>query len=214
MDPYEETNRAVHAFNVRADRRVLRPVSKAYNFVTPTVGQHLIRNGVDFLKLPVYFFNYALQGEGQAAFRTLGRLTVNAVLGAGLLDPATEFGLPLEKTDFGITLGKWGVEQGPYIMLPFLGPMTRRGVIGIPGDIALNPMSYTGVFNSDFLNLFSIPLNLVDIVDNRNRNADVVDELLYNSEDSYITLRSVYLQRRQAMLAGDNEAEALPDIFE
>jgi len=215
MDPYEQTNRDIHDFNLAADRNVLRPISKGYNFVTPTVAQYVIRNSVDFLKLPVYFFNYALQGETRAALRTLGRFTVNAVLGAGVLDPATEFGLPLEKTDFGITLGTWGVESGPYLVLPFFGPSTRRGVLGIPGDLALNPLSYTGLFNSDVLNLFSIPLNALDIVDNRNRNGDLIDELLYNSPDSYITLRTVYLQRRQAMLAGDAaEVDALPDIFD
>lgn len=215
MDPYENTNRAIHKFNVKADRNVLRPVAQGYDAVTPAVFKHMLGNGLSYLELPVDFANYLLQGEIDPALRTLGRFTLNTVLGIAVLDPATEFGLPREETDFGVTLGKWGVESGPYLVLPLLGPSSTRDLGGSVVDLAFSPTSYTGFANSNALDIFSIPLNAVGIVDARNRNADLIDEILYESPDSYISLRSIYLQRRQSLVAGDEaDPDALPDIFD
>lgn len=215
QDPYENTNRAIHSFNVGVDRAVLRPVAQGYDFVTPATFQHMIGNGLSHLDLPVDMMNHFLQGDGMAGLRTLGRITLNTVLGmGGLLDPATEFGLPREQTDFGITLGRWGAESGPFLMLPLLGPSTPRDLGGFVVDLAFSPQTYFGITGSDTVNVLSIPLNVVERVDTRNRNADLIDELLYESADSYVTLRSVYLQRRAAQIAGDDATDALPDIFE
>lgn len=214
QDPYESTNRAFHDVNVAVDRAVLRPVAQGYDFVTPTTIQHMIGNGLSYLSLPADMVNHFLQGDVEAGLRTLGRLTINTVLGAGVLDPATEFGLPREETDFGVTLGRWGVGQGAYLVLPLIGPSTPRDITGYVVDLAFSPQTYVGVTGSDTLNILSIPLTVVDRVDTRNRNADLIDELLYESPDSYVTLRSVYLQRRNAQIAGEDDTEALPDIFE
>ena len=216
MDPYEETNREFHEFNVGLDTVLLRPVAQGYDFVTPATIQHLVGNGVSHLTMPVVMINHFLQGDVMAGLRDLGRITLNTVLGAGgLLDPATEFGLPREETDFGVTLGKWGVESGPYLVLPLLGPSTTRDFGGFVVDFAFTPTTYTGVTGSDFLNTASLPLNVLDRVDTRNRNADLIDEVLYESADSYVTLRSIYLQRRRALVAsGEDSLDTLPDIFE
>ncbi|MEO1460357.1 MAG: VacJ family lipoprotein, partial [Pseudomonadota bacterium] len=215
MDPYENTNRVFHDFNVGADRYVLRPAAKGYDAAVPDTAQLLIGNGISHLDLPVDLANYVLQGEVQAALRVLGRFTLNTTLGAGgLLDPATEFGLPREETDFGITLGKWGVASGPYLVLPLLGPSSPRDAAGFAVDIAFSPTTYTGFADSSVLNAFSLPLAVVERVDDRARNADLIDEVLYESPDSYVTLRSIYLQRRQAAILGEEGGEALPDIFD
>jgi len=215
MDPYEGTNRAIHSFNVGLDQYALRPAAKAYDTVTPTLFQHVIGNELSHLDLPVDIVNYALQGDFKASGRALGRFTLNTVLGAaGLLDPATEFGLPREETDFGVTLGKWGVDSGPFLMVPLIGPSNPRDLGGFAVDLAFSPSTYTGLTNSDVLNILSVPKAVLERVDARNRNADLIDNILYDSPDSYVTLRSIYLQRRQALISGGTDTEALPDIFD
>lgn len=213
-DRIEPTNRFFHENNVRLDRNVLRPVAQGYDTVTPALVQHLVGNGLNHLDLPVDLMNYLLQGEIDASLRVIGRFTLNTVLGAGgFLDPATEFGLPRERTDFGITLGRYGVDEGTYMVLPLIGPSTARDTVGFVVDRAFRPTTYLGPFTA--LDGLSPALTAVEFVDTRNRNAEVIDELLYNSEDSYVTLRAAYLQRRRAQVAGrEGVIENLPDIFD
>lgn len=213
-DKFEPTNRVIHNNNVRLDRNVLRPVSEGYGFVTPTLFKHLIGNGISHLELPKDFANYLLQGDMERSLDTLGRFTINTVVGAaGFLDPAKEFGLPKQSTDFGITLGTYGVGEGNYLVLPLLGPSTMRDVTGFVVDRAFSPTTYVGLFTAaDAVGPLTTGL---EFVDRRNRNADLIDEVLYNSPDSYVTLRSAYLQRRRAQIAGDEGVQNnLPDIFD
>ena len=211
-DPYESFNRRVHAGNVRLDENILRPAAQGYDAVTPETVQYLFGNGLDFLEQPRYFVNYLLQGDIDASLRVLGRVVLNTTLGVGVLDPATEFGLPSEPTDFGVTLGKWGVGEGAYLVLPLIGPTTTRDLGGTVVDKGFSPTLYVGLFtNADAVG----PLvSGVNVVDGRDRNADLIDEVLYNSPDSYVTLRSIYLQRRRALIRGETSPESLPDIFD
>ncbi len=215
-DPHEERNRKTLDFNLALDRNLLRPVAQGYDFVTPTLIKHLLGNGFSHLDLPADFINYLIQGEIDPALETLGRFTLNTVLGAGgLLDPATEFGLPKDDTDFGITMGKLGVGEGTYWMLPLVGPTTSRDAFGSLVDIALSPTTYLGVVAPGVSPELGLSLVAIEAIDDRDREGDLIDELLYESEDPYISLRSVYLQRRRSEVAGDDAgAEALPDIFD
>ncbi|MEM1385403.1 MAG: VacJ family lipoprotein [Pseudomonadota bacterium] len=213
LDPYENTNRKIHNFNVTLDRNFLRPVGQGYDFVTPTLFQHVIGNGLNHIDLTNDFANYLFQGELKAASRSLGRFTLNTVLGlGGLLDPATEFGLPKEDTDFGVTLGKWGVDSGAFLMLPFLGPSSPRDLGGFIVDRAFDPGTYLGTVTGG--DLYGPITFVVGTVDQRARNADLIDDVLYNSADSYVTLRSIYFQRRNAQITGGADTDALPDIFD
>lgn len=217
LDPYEGTNRTFHEFNLALDRNVLRPVSKGYDFVTPTLFKHLFGNITNHVDTVGDFANYVLQGDVEPALTALGRFTINSIIGgAGFLDPATEFGLPKEDTDFGITLGKYGIGEGAYLVLPFLGPTTTRDVGGAVVDRAFNPLTYVGIFSGALAVDIGLPANtVVGIVDQRDRNGDLIDEVLYESVDSYVSLRSIYLQRRRALIAGgETETDALPDIFD
>jgi phospholipid-binding lipoprotein MlaA len=214
-DPYEGYNRSIHSFNVALDRAVLRPVAQGYDTVTPGVARLLISNALNHLDTLNNLANYTLQGEVEPALDQLGRLTINTLMGAGgLLDPATEFGLRQADTDFGVTLGKYGVEEGAYLVLPFLGPSTFRDAGGRIGDLALDPLTYTGVTSSSLLNVVSPVKTAVEVVELRARNADLIDDLIYESDDSYISLRTVYLQRRDAMIYGGAAEGNLPDIFD
>jgi phospholipid-binding lipoprotein MlaA len=136
-DTHEGFNRNMLDFNLALDRNLLRPAAQGYDFATPALVKHLLGNGFSHLDLPGDFANYLLQGETGPALETLGRFTINTVLGAGgFLDPATEFGLIRNNTDFGITLGKHGVDEGTYWVLPILGSTTTRDTFGDIVDLA------------------------------------------------------------------------------
>jgi phospholipid-binding lipoprotein MlaA len=215
-DPEEGFNRAMLDANIGLDRYALRPAAQAYDAVTPATIKLLIGNGFNHLELPSDFINYVLQGEPKLALHVLGRFTLNTVFGAaGLLDPATEFGLPEIDTDFGITLGKHGVPEGNYWVVPLIGPTTSRDITSLPFDILVSPTRWVGFLEPASSFEASAGLFAVNTIDKRDRNKAVIDELLYESEDPYVTLRSVYLQRRRSQIAGeDAAADALPDIFE
>lgn len=214
-DPYENINRPIHSFNVAADRVVLRPVAQVYDTVTPALFQHMIGNLVDHIRLPVVFFNNILQGDIDEALATAGRFGVNTIVGAGgLLDPATEVGLPYEPTDFGLTLASHDAEEGPFIMLPIFGPSTGRDAIGRLVDFGLNPLTYTTIGGGTGETALTVAQYATPPVVARTENFEILDQILYESEDSYVTLRAAYVQARRAQAAhGVVDAESLPDIF-
>lgn len=218
-DPYIDTNRSIHSFNKGVDTALLKPASEVYDYVTPATVQLLLSNGLNHLRLPGMFVNRVLQGEAEAAGVVLGRFGVNTIGGAGgLLDPATEFGLPFETTDFGVTLATWGADEGPYVELPFFGPATTRHAVGRVVNFALDPsiLLTTGIVEAGTaLTIASGARTPVDVVNTRHENADIVDDVLYGSEDSYVTARSGYIQNRRRLIAGgETDTEALPDIFD
>lgn len=219
-DPWEQTNREVHAFNKGLDTVLLRPASKLYEIATPGLVKLLVRNGLDMLQMPAIIVNHALQGDVEKTLAGIGRFGVNIVMGAGLLDPATEMGLPKERTDFGLTLASWGFEEGPYIELPVLGPATVRDGIGRVGHIAFDPLTYVTSISAfddysdltDTLNSYWVFPFRAAVV--RSEYGGAVDQVLYESEDSYITTRSFYLQlRRREVAGGETQADTLPDVF-
>jgi len=211
-DPLEEFNRTMHGFNKGMDTVVVRPAADVFDLVTPKVVRFVFANAVDHLKLPGVFVNFVLQGETDGALRTLGRFTVNTVGGAGFLDPATEAGLPRIDTDFGLTLASWGVGEGVYIELPIFGPSTARDAVGRVVDTALQPTTY--VSGGTDATIASAAVRALEIVDARDRHAALIDDLLYRSEDSYISVRANYIQnRRRRAAGGKTDVDALPDMF-
>ena len=212
-DPYENFNRSVHSLNKGLDSAVLRPASRAYDLVTPTLFKHIFGNAVSNLELPGIFINHMLQGEAEDALATFGRFTVNTIYGAGgALDPATELGLPKEPTDFGLTLASWGVDEGAYLELPLFGPSTARDTVGIVVDMAFQPTTY--ISGGTEVAIVSATVSALEIVDKRDRRGVLIDDLLYRSEDSYISLRANYIQnRRRAAAGGETNVDELPDLF-
>lgn len=213
-DNYEPFSRAVHENNTRVDKYFLRPVARGYDFVTPALFQHMITNGLSHIDLTNDFLNYALQGDVDESLDTLGRFTLNTLLGmGGLLDPATEFGIAKDGTDFGLTLASYGVGEGSYLVLPLIGPTTVRDTAGFVVDRALSPFTYLGAFTA--AEGVGPVISGLGFVEARDRQGDLIDEVLYNSEDSYVTLRAAYLQRRRAQARGGSDAtDSLPDIFD
>ena len=122
-DPLEKYNRKVYAFNDSLDKAVIRPVAVGYRKVTNPPVRRSVSDFFTNLRMPVTVANDLLQARPKQALRSTGRFLVNLTLGiGGIFDPASSLGLPLEDNDFGVTLARWGVPEGDYLMLPFLGP--------------------------------------------------------------------------------------------
>jgi len=213
-DPAEGFNRAMHTFNKGVDTAVVRPLSKGYGYVVPETIKHVVNNEVRYVQLPISFANSVLQGNVERAGDTFARFFVNSTLGGlGALDPATEMGIPEHSEDFGQTLAVWGVGSGPYIELPLLGPTTVRDGFARVGDYALNPLTYIG--QGATTAAFKAAETPTRIIDTRYRFSDLLDGALYESDDSYTVVRNTFVQRRRnAILNGKIDADALPDIYE
>ena len=195
-DPYEPTNRAVFEMNTAIDNAVAKPVAKFYNHAFPMPVRDSIHNALTNLDKPVVFGNDILQGEGARAGQTLGRFTVNSTLGlAGLFDVATMIGIPDHSEDFGQTLGVWGAGEGPYLVLPFMGPDPPRDLTGDVVDIFMDPLTYIKFHGSD---TWYAVRSGVGVLDLRARNVDTVDQIERTSIDYYATTRSLYRQYRNA----------------
>lgn len=152
-DPYESYNRAMFTFNDKVDTYALKPVATVYRDVTPSFVQTGVGNFFGNISDAWSGVNNLLQGKGEDGMTDITRFALNSTLGIlGLFDIATPAGLEKHKEDFGQTLGVWGLEAGPYLVLPLLGPSTVRDTVALPADFAGNiwryrirPMSATSV---------------------------------------------------------------------
>jgi phospholipid-binding lipoprotein MlaA len=210
-DPYQDTNRAVFNFNNKVDEYVLAPTARAYVAVVPDPARQGVHNFLLNLDLPVTFANDLLQGEMDRAGDTLGRFTINSTLGiGGLLDPASDFGIPYHKEDFGQTLGTWGVGEGPYLVLPLLGSDPPRDAAGQVVDIFLDPSTYIPIREHFW---WSAGRRTLAIIDLRSRNLDTVESIERGSVDYYASVRSLYRQlRNNEIRNGQPDVKNLPDL--
>ncbi|UFS71132.1 VacJ family lipoprotein [Geomonas sp. RF6] len=137
-DPWEHFNRSMYRFNYYFDRFLFIPVVKGYETVTPVFFQNRVSSFFGNLKEVRNLTNSILQLKGKESLTTLGRFVTNSTIGiGGLFDPATSFGLLRRDEDFGLTLGHWGVDSGPYLVMPILGPSTARDTGGFAADSAM-----------------------------------------------------------------------------
>ena len=140
IDPWEKTNRAFYNFDDGLDRVLLKPMADVYVKVIPQPIRTGLGNGFDNLAYGNVILNDFLQGKLQQGLNDTGRMAVNSTIGiAGFFDVASRWGMHSHENDFGITLGKWGVKPGPYLVLPLLGPMTLRDTPGIVVASVTNP---------------------------------------------------------------------------
>lgn len=211
FDPFEETNRQIHALNKAVDSIALAPTSTVYGAMVPEEIRDAIDNSANNLALPGQVINHTLQGELENAVLTALRFTLNSTLGlAGLFDPASDFGLLALPTDFGETLAVYGFSEGPYLELPLLGGSTVRGTVGIVVDFVLDPL---GVYIPTPTREYLFLLKGVDIIGDRLTYSDLVDVLLYESSDSYASQRIAYLQNLRYYVEIEPKIEDLEDPF-
>ncbi|MBM9593154.1 VacJ family lipoprotein [Rhodobacteraceae bacterium MCCB 386] len=214
-DPYEAQNRQVHAFNKGVDRALFRPASTVYGRGLPGPVREGVSNFAANLSAPGDIVNDVLQGEAEDAGSNFFRFLINSTLGvAGVFDPATSIGLPARESDFGQTLAVWGAGEGAYLELPLLGPSTQRDAVGTAVDFALNPMRYA---LPDELRTPAVAARVGSGLQQRYVLRDTLDQVLYESADSYAQTREIYLQNRRFELGGDEAQDYFnpyDDVFD
>lgn len=202
-DPIEPFNRAVFGVNEGLEFWILRPLAVTYRDLVPGRVQRMVSNFLDNLTQPLYAINAALQGNGKGTGNALGRFVINSTVGiAGLFDVVPE--VPNVKYDFGGTLAKYGIEPGPYLMLPVLGPFAMRDGGGLVVDGVMDPVGWVfyarDVPNTLGINNTTWVIGLSKEFTNYTSNMSTIDELRANSLDFYATLRSAQRQRRAEQL--------------
>ncbi|MGQ7246889.1 MlaA family lipoprotein [Halomonas sp. V046] len=201
-DPWEGFNRRVFAFNDVLDRYALKPAAQGYRYVTPDPLEKGVSNFFDNLGEIRTAFNSLLQGKPGNAGLASTRFLMNTTFGlGGLLDPATHAGFLADREDFGQTLAVWGVGEGPFVVLPLLGPSTVRDTAGLPVDWYTYPLTYV----EDDTVRYS--LRGLEILDAR---ASLLDQEDLIRGDRYSFIRDAWIQRRRFEV---NDGDAGEDTF-
>ena len=212
-DPLEDFNRYMFGLNMLFDKILFRPLAEMYRVAFPDIVQDAIRSILDNARTPVILVNNVMQGDFERAGVTIKRFGVNTVLGVGgIADVASMWGLEKHEEDFGQTLAVWGVEAGPYLMLPIIGPSSPRDAVGRVVDFALDPLNWflpgqpwAGV---DKVASYSPAIHSarvgLDAVDMRAQNIESLDVVESNAIDFYSAIRSLYRQQRADQISNSN----------
>ncbi len=191
-DPWEPMNRSIYQFNDAIDTVALKPAAQLYVQVLPGMVRTGVSNFMGNLGDVWSMANSAMQLKGQATVETFMRINVNTFMGlGGILDVASEMGIEKRREDFGQTLGYWGVQPGPYVVLPLFGPSTLRDAWAFPVDMQGN------VTNSLADQATRNALLVTRLVDMRAGLLKTVDAIKASSLDPYSFVRDAYLQKRR-----------------
>ncbi|MFZ1414500.1 MAG: VacJ family lipoprotein [Defluviicoccus sp.] len=198
-DPLEPVNRRVYAFNRVVDALFLKPAAIFYRALTPPPVRNGVSNVLHNLKSPVILANDLMQAEFARAGDTAARFAINSTIGiGGLADPAADhFGIAKHGEDFGQTLAVWGVGEGPFLMLPLLGPSNPRDAVGFAVDtFVLDPFAWWVRVRNDDRALYSYVRLGMTAIDARAANFEGIEDVERNSLDPYAAMRSLYRQFR------------------
>lgn len=200
-DPLQPLNREIFAINDALDRTIVRPIAVEYKEKVPTPVRDSYSGFRKNLGEPWNAVNQLIQGRPGRAAKTLGRFTVNTLTTLGFADPASRLGLDTEDENFGTTLGYWGIPSGPYLVLPVLGPSTFRDGFGLVVDGYARPQRYI-LKDEDGLYWSEQTLRAVDV---RSQLLDIEDAI---QGDKYSSIRDIYLQRKNFLIAEKKGQEA------
>ena len=209
-DPFEDLNRDIFIFNEKLDEKILKPAALTYRKVTPQFARTGVTNFFNNLEEIDTTINQVLQGEIKYAFNDAGRFVINSTIGLfGLIDVASKMGLEKHEEDFGQTLGVWGFDSGPYIMIPFLGPSNPRDLLSRPISSFLS-----GTFAMED-NDVKITLVGIDALETRERLLDAETLII---GDKYIFVKDAYIQSREYEINNgstedDEFLDDMEDIF-
>lgn len=196
-DPWEPFNQRTFSFNFDVlDRYALKPVAQLWSRVLPEEVRHGLANAFDNLGMPRRFVNKVLQGRLPGAGEELARFVLNTTVGvAGFFDVSSRLGLQESDADTGQTLGVYGIQPGPYLVLPILQPLTVRDAIGYAADSFMDPLSYfvTPV-------LANVGRSAAYTINERANHMSEYDDVEDTSLDLYAAVRNGYLQRRQTSI--------------
>jgi phospholipid-binding lipoprotein MlaA len=194
-DPFEPINRGIYKFNEGVDKAILKPTAQVYRAVVPQFVRSSVSNFFSNINDVVVALNNLLQGKFTAAYSDLGRIAINSTIGMlGLFDVASEAGIEKHDEDFGQTLGRWGVGNGPFIMIPIFGPSNGRDLVGRAVDFKADPVTYVDPSRSR---------NQLWAGRAVNRRAELLDAstvLQTAALDPYEFVRDAYLQRRRSLI--------------
>ena len=210
-DPWQSWNRGAQSFNDGFDSYIMKPVAQGYDWVMPSFAHQGVTNFFSNLDDISVIVNDALQGKLSQSGQDSARLLVNSTVGVGgLIDVGSRLDLPKHNEDFDQTLGYWGVGTGPYLVLPFFGPSSPRGVTGMITDLALNPISYTGIYfgyGSDMSWIVSGGLGALKAVDTRANNLGLERVVSEAAIDRYEFFKNAYLSHRNFLVHDGNVPE-------
>ena len=197
-DPWEGLNRSIYSFNTTVDRYTLKPIARGYRAVLPQFMRTGVTNFSNNLYTPASAVNNLLQGKPIRMMSDLTRFIMNSTIGlAGFVDVASMSGMEQYNEDFGQTLAVWGVPDGPFVMVPFLGPYTLRDAAAIPANFYLDTLRQV---DSSSIRDKLWALRFIDL---RYRLL-LAEGLLADSKDPYVTLRESYLQNRRFVIYDGN----------
>mgnify|MGYP001201446648 FL=1 len=202
-DPLESFNRAIYKFNDVADNVIMKPVSKGYQNIAPAFVSKGINNFFNNLRDVITVINEVLQGKIEHAANDSGRVIVNSTIGLlGFIDVHSISGGERRKEDFGQTLGHWGVSQGAYLVLPFIGPSTTRDAVGFVIDtVAFDPISYMNNVRG------RNQVRILQFIDARAELLNASSIMEEASLDAYAFQRDAYLQYRDALVKDQPSGE-------
>jgi phospholipid-binding lipoprotein MlaA len=213
-DPLEVINRFIFDFNEFVQALLLRPVAALYNENLPLVFRSGVSNFLDNISAPITVANQILQGDPGSAMQTVGRFLVNSTVGiGGLMDVATDLGEPNRSEDFGQTLGRWGVGEGFYLVLPIFGPSNPRDAVGkFLVDSYFDPVGHW-ISNTDQTKLYW-SRKAVDGISEYSSVVDELDQVRKTSVDYYAVIRSLYRQKRKSEISNGNiiDIPTIPDL--
>jgi phospholipid-binding lipoprotein MlaA len=214
FDPLEPLNRTVYGVNYVADHVFLRPIAYAYRDGVPLVIRSKVTNTLRNLKAPVVLANDLLQGEWNRAEDTSMRFLINTTFGVlGIFDVATDWGYPYHQEDFGQTLAVAGVGEGPYLVLPLVGPSNARDAVGLAVDWFFDPVRlYGATQNPNWEPEFTWTRTGMTAVDTSAAYLDSLEELERSSIDTYAAMRSAYGQLRQRQIQNMTADEASASV--
>jgi phospholipid-binding lipoprotein MlaA len=211
-DPYEQANRAALKRNAFIDHYFVIPTVGVYFLLVPEDGRRGVHNFLANLALPTVFANDMLQGEVSRAGKSAWRLVINSTIGfGGFFDPASKIGIPGHSEDFGQTLAVWGVDEGPYLILPFLGPSNPRDALGLAADtILIDPTNQIPFKQHIWWDAGRMYFTLLDL---KGQSYQTLQGIQRSSVDYYSSLRSLYRQMRAEQIRnGRQTRQELPDF--
>jgi phospholipid-binding lipoprotein MlaA len=205
-DGLEPTNRVIFDANMAVDRYTLKPVAFVYKEVVPKEGREAVGSFLDNLRTPVVFANDLMQFEWGRAWTTVVRFAANSTFGiGGLFDVAAGLGYQKHDEDFGQTLAVWGIQEGPYLMLPLFGPSNPRDALGRVVDSVLDPLSWVA---PDWANYSRFGVSAIHY---RAEHYDELNDLEKSSLDFYAAIRSLYRQKRNDEIR-NGKPSAVPSL--
>jgi phospholipid-binding lipoprotein MlaA len=212
-DPLEPLNRKTFALNQFLDQMLFKPAAQTYLAVVPGDARTAVHHMLDNMKEPTLAFNNLLQGEFKRAGISVGRLIVNSTIGfGGMVDVMALSGVARQPADFGQTMYLWGVNSGPYLILPILGPTDARDAVGSAVDSYDDP--FTILANEYGITELTTSRFIVGGVEERAKVMDELDDLEKNSVDFYAQMRSLWQQHRDAELRRGKAPDAAPGLYD